>query len=243
MSGSGTGTPASGAPSLTVAGRTDVPYLLERVSGPSSEPITLAEMKLHLRTFASDTDEDDLISALITSAREWVENYTGRALMDQSWRITINGGFTINQSAGDNGWWPASSITGWGWWLQRREILLRKSPLISITSFVTVDAAGAETAVDAATYALTERDSKWPRIAGLNSEYWTGSTLKVEFRAGYSDATLSPPEGAEVVPVRFIQAMKLHAEAHYDRDERMMEKLLMAAENLVKPERCDMSFA
>lgn len=241
MSGSGTGTPASGAPSLTVAPRTDIPYLLERVSGPSSEPITLAEMKLHLRAFASDTDEDALITGLITSAREWVEDYTGRALMDQSWRITINGSAAM--SPGENGWWPSSTVVGWSWWLQKREILLRKSPLLAITSFVTVDAAGAETAVDPTVYALTERDSKWPRIAGLNGTSWVGNTLKIEFRAGYADATLSPAEGAEVVPARFIQAMKLHAEAHYDRDERTMQMLLDAAQNLVKPERCELSIA
>lgn len=44
-----------------------------------AEPVTLEQMKLHLRV---DGDEEDaLISALGIAAREWVENYTGLTLI------------------------------------------------------------------------------------------------------------------------------------------------------------------
>jgi len=240
MSGSGTGTLAVTGGTSTVAGRTDVPFLLERVSGPATEPVTLAAMKLHLRGFANVTDLDTEVSEIITTAREWVEEYTGRALMDQTWRITINNDSRTcpAPSAGDMGWWPA-----WTRWLAQREILLMRSPVLAITSFVTVDSAGTETAVAPTVYALTEPDSKWPRIAGLSGSTWNGSTLKIEFRAGYANAALSPAEGSEVVPARLIQAMKLYASALYDRDEKMMDKLIEAAQNLVKPERCGLGIA
>lgn len=43
-----------------------------------SEPITLTEAKLFLK--ADTTTEDDLITDLITSARKWIEDYTGKSM-------------------------------------------------------------------------------------------------------------------------------------------------------------------
>ena len=41
---------------------------------PATEPITLAEMRLHLGiTQTADTARDAIISARITSARQWAE--------------------------------------------------------------------------------------------------------------------------------------------------------------------------
>jgi hypothetical protein len=37
--------------------------------------------------------------------------------------------------------------------------------------------------------------------------------------------------------------MKLWAEANYDRDQYMMELLLKVAEQIIKPERADLSLA
>jgi uncharacterized phiE125 gp8 family phage protein len=49
---------------------------------PTVEPITLAEAKLHLRV--DDTDSDDLITSLISSARQKVEAFTRRSLITQT---------------------------------------------------------------------------------------------------------------------------------------------------------------
>ena len=58
------------------AGATQMNFTLERVTQPDIEPVTLDEMKRHLRCFMSVTDEDDDITALIVAAREWIEDYT-----------------------------------------------------------------------------------------------------------------------------------------------------------------------
>lgn len=58
-------------------------YLI--ATAPSTEPVTLADVKLHLRTITGDTTEDAaIITPLITAAREYCENYTGRALAAQT---------------------------------------------------------------------------------------------------------------------------------------------------------------
>jgi uncharacterized phiE125 gp8 family phage protein len=56
------------------------------ITAPATEPVTLAEAKLHLRVDASD--EDDLITSLISVARHECENRTGRALITQTWELT-----------------------------------------------------------------------------------------------------------------------------------------------------------
>ncbi len=59
---------------------------LIRVSGPNSEPVTLAEAKLHLRV--DGADEDALIGALITAARESAEHQLGRSIIATTWALT-----------------------------------------------------------------------------------------------------------------------------------------------------------
>jgi hypothetical protein len=226
-------------------------FTLERVTQPEVEPVTLAEMKRHLRAFSSVTDEDSDITALIVAAREWVEDYTGRALIDQQWKLTLNGrpgsfsGGDIVSGARD-GALPVGYYAGIWNWGNAGEIMLRKSPVLMITAFKSVDVAGVETTVDPLTYQLREADSKWPRVVALNGGTWstwlTGD-LRITYRAGFADTVGSPGEGAEVVPVRFKQAIKLWVEANYDRDEKMMPILLETAECLIKPERSELQIA
>ena len=56
---------------------------LTRQTGPSVEPVTLAEAKAHLRVDTSD--DDAYIVTLITAAREWVEEYLDRTLVHTQW--------------------------------------------------------------------------------------------------------------------------------------------------------------
>jgi uncharacterized phiE125 gp8 family phage protein len=61
------------------------PRLLTLVTPPPYEPITLAEAKLFLRVDGSE--EDSLISHLITAAREKAESWLRKSLLTQTWQL------------------------------------------------------------------------------------------------------------------------------------------------------------
>jgi hypothetical protein len=215
-----------------------VRYVLERIIAPELYPVTVAEAKRHLGEYVGATDRDDDISEMIAAATDWAESFTGRSLFDQTWRLTVDERAT---AAADSAQQSSSYIVGDTDWA-RDGIYLRRSPVLAVVSLKTVDAAGAETEVDAGTYALREETSKWPRLVGLNGTGWSTGTFRVTFRSGYADTTGSPQDDASVIPARFKQAIKMHVEAHYNRDADM-ERLLKAAENLLKPERCELGLA
>ncbi len=88
-------------------------YLL---AGPAAEPVTLAEAKAFLRV--DDSAEDAFITTLITAARLHVEGTTGRALIAQTWRVSLDD-------------WPTN-----------REVQLPIGPMVSLTSVTVFDADG-----------------------------------------------------------------------------------------------------
>ena len=58
-----------------------------QISTAGIEPVSLAEMKLHLRE--TNTDQDALISALIRSARSYAENLTNRVFCYQTRELSL----------------------------------------------------------------------------------------------------------------------------------------------------------
>lgn len=61
---------------------------LELVTPPATEPVTLSDAKLHLKV--DTTDDDALITSLITAARARAEWHTGRAFITQSWTLWLD---------------------------------------------------------------------------------------------------------------------------------------------------------
>lgn len=61
---------------------------LKVATQPAVEPVTLAEAKQHLRVDISD--DDTYIGALITAARQWVEEYVDRALVSQQLTMRLD---------------------------------------------------------------------------------------------------------------------------------------------------------
>lgn len=58
---------------------------LTLVTPPTVEPLSLAEAKTHCRIPTEVADENGLITDLIVAARQYVESFTRRALLNQTW--------------------------------------------------------------------------------------------------------------------------------------------------------------
>jgi len=160
---------------------------IRQIQPPATEPVSLAEAKLFLRV-EHDTD-DTLISALITAARQAVEEFTGRALVTQGWELFVE--------------------------RPGRSLALARPPLQAVTAVEVVAADGTAVPVAEETYVvdsysepgrvLLRQGQCWPLMAGSLG-------LRVAFEAGYDDA-------AADVPAVYGQAMLLMVGHWYGQRE------------------------
>jgi phage conserved hypothetical protein, phiE125 gp8 family len=157
---------------------------------PAIEPITLTEAKAHLRVDFSD--DDDLISGLIKTAREYAEGYQNRALCTQTWELWLDS-------------WPSESY-----------IKIPLPPLQSITSIKYYDSTNTEATMADTDYQVDVK-SEPGRVALAYSESWPAATLRpingicITFNAGYGNAG--------DVPQRMKQAMLLLVGHWYEHRE------------------------
>lgn len=144
-----------------------------RVAGPSVDPVTLAEAKLHLRVDAAD--EDSLIESLIGAAVSHLdaEGVLGRALITQSWALWVG------------------STPG--------RVRLPMGPFQSLTSveyYDTDNALQTATLADFETWldgdfviVKPKKDRVWP------AAYLRPDAIKITYVAGHGDASTDIPEG------------------------------------------------
>jgi hypothetical protein len=175
---------------------------LDLITAPETEPVSLAEAKLHCRI--EQTADDDYVTALIEGARQLVERITRRALITQTWTLTLDrwAGHTRDD------WWdgmregPISMVDACD------EVELRKAPFQSLTSVETVDEDGTKTAWDESNYYSTTRQG-WGMLVKRVGQIWPlivppvrqrGGIL-ITFDAGYGDV-------AADVPIALRQAIK-----------------------------------
>ena len=142
------------------------------VTAAAEEPVTLTEVKQHLRV---DIDDDDFyLQDLIAAARQHVEeNVLSSALITQTWDYIIDD-------------WPGDVIT------------LPKPPLQSVTSVKYTDEDDNELTVSSSDYRV-DTDSFPGRIVLKTSASWPTVELKefggvvVRFVAGYGLEAAVPP--------------------------------------------------
>jgi uncharacterized phiE125 gp8 family phage protein len=146
---------------------------LKLATAPTSEPVTLTQVKAQLRI--TGTSEDTRLTELIAIARELVEAYTHRALITQTWE----------QYQDD---WPNGS----GFKLAKG---VAQSPITSITY---IDEDDASDTIDLATVDLAIWEDPYPRITLKDGQDWPTVTLRphdgviVKWVAGYGLAAAVP---------------------------------------------------
>jgi uncharacterized phiE125 gp8 family phage protein len=159
---------------------------LQLISPPAIEPVTLDEAKAHLKV--DTTDDDALITALITAARARAEWHTGRAFITQSWTLSLDAWPGI---AADCGLPPALSAT------PPAAIEIPLPPLQAVTSITTYARNDAATVLDSSLYQV-DTASKPARIAlkfGVTPpmDLRAMNAIVIAFTAGYGDAEANVP--------------------------------------------------
>jgi uncharacterized phiE125 gp8 family phage protein len=134
---------------------------LKRTVEPTELPVSLAEAKAQCRVLHDD--EDDLLDGLIAAATSMVEDYTGRSLMAQTWRLTID-------EFADR-------------------ILLPRGPVQSVSAFTVLPQTGSAATVDSALYAL-DNESDPAAIVRQPSASWPTpgdrvNPISITYLAGY----------------------------------------------------------
>lgn len=136
------------------------------VTAPATQPVTLAEAKLHCRV--DHTDDDALIEGLIAAATGHLDGWTGilgRAIITQTWR---------------------QDFPGFGCKLR-----LPLAPAASISAVTYHDGDNAEQTLDDAVYGLFI-DAAGPYVALRPDQTWPGAynrpdAVSVEYVAGADD--------------------------------------------------------
>jgi uncharacterized phiE125 gp8 family phage protein len=141
---------------------------LKLITAPATEPVTLAEAKVHCRC---GDDEDALLGVLIQAAREQAEHQLGRALITQTWERVIDAFPLV-------------------------EVELGMPPVVSVVSVKYIDEAGVEQTMDAADYSLdTDTQPGWV-LPAVDTEWPdtldTANAVRVRFTCGYGAAAAVP---------------------------------------------------
>lgn len=143
------------------------------ITPPATEPLALADVKKFCQVDADITADDELIqNVLIPTARQAAEQLTGRALITQAWRRTLDGMPLVLE--------------------------LERAPLQSITAFQYLDMASTWQTVSADVYTV-DADTEPGRIALKFGQIWPivlpqVASVRVDYLAGYGDAATTVPE-------------------------------------------------
>ena len=153
----------------------------------TSEPVTLADVRLHLRIADADHEEDAWLAQRIVAGRAAVEDYCGIKLVTQTWTEYF-----------DRVDYP---------------LRLKHSPAISIASVTYIDSDGTTQTLAATVYELGVEDGRgivrlkydqsWPTDVRTHPD-----SVIVEYSCGYG--------AASAVPQRIKQAISLYCSHFYE---------------------------
>jgi hypothetical protein len=165
------------------------------VTGPAVEPVTANELCAHLEIDASVTRNQTDAAELITDARTMVEEYTGLALINQSWRLTLD-----NWPAGREAWWDGvrQMAAQELYTIAQSSLSLPRYPLVSITSCTVYDEASNAAAVNVASVFDVDAYSKPGRLTLKRGAVWpvalrASNAIEIVYLAGHGTSAASVP--------------------------------------------------
>ncbi len=150
------------------------------VTPATTNPVTLAEAKTHLRISAANTAESALITTFISVATEYCQDLQNRAYITQVWNLRFDG-------------WPVEDY-----------ITIPLPPLQSVSSVTYYGTGGTSNTMTAGNY-IVDIYSEPGRLALAYGEAWPNLTLRpingiaVKFTAGYGTAGTIPDRAKQAI--------------------------------------------
>lgn len=149
---------------------------LELLTAPTTEPVTLAEVKTRLRI--DDATDDAGVNRLIASATKHAESITRRAFVTQSWALTLDA-------------FPCGSIS------------LPLPPLQTVDEISYIDSTGATVVLPSTEY-LVDKNGMIGMIHRAYQKQWPITraqpmAVRIKFTAGYGAATAVPSDLASAL--------------------------------------------
>lgn len=171
------------------------------VTQPTSEPVTLTEVKDHLRI--DHNDQDVLLIGLLKTARQYLEEVCGRAFMTQTRSAAFKD-------------WPVGDV-----------FHLPFPPVQSVSSIVYTDTDGTDHTFSSSCYSsdiyseparvVLGYGETWPSTAIHNPDY----PIEIQYVCGYTSANSVPG------PIK--DAIKVYVEMLYDKTSGVYSDYLKSA--------------
>lgn len=198
-----------------------MPLTLTTVTAPEDEPLSLAEVKEHLRI--DGEDQDATVGNMVTAAREYCEELLCRQLMPATLKLTLDS-------------FPS-------------EIIIPRPPLITLTAseahptlgITYVDTAGATQTLSTSAYQV-DALSQPGRIVQAYGQTWPSmreqiNAVTIIYRAGYADT--------DSVPKRIKQAILMLTAHWYESREATLigsisKELEFSVNSLLAMDRVEM---
>lgn len=152
------------------------------LTSPAVEPLTLVEIRAHLRL--ETEEEDGLLSALAIVAREHLERETGLVLAARDFRLCLDD-------------WPADGI-----------VTIPRGPVRAVSAVTVYDADGEPQLVDLAGHLLDgeARPARlWLRAVPEPGRAMNG--IEIEFSAGFGESGADVPETLKRAMLQHVAAM------------------------------------
>lgn len=165
-------------------------------TGPAVEPISIDELKTHLRL--SGTAEDPYLSELIEAARQEIEDASGIAMISQDWRLTLDR-------------WPGVREE---WWDGEREghideiygadrgrygsVRIPRFPLLLISEIRVYGEESEEVVVDLGSVFDVDTQQLRGRITIKRGATWpialrANNAIEIDYSAGYGETPATVP--------------------------------------------------
>lgn len=178
------------------------------VTGPSYEPVALAEAKRWLRIEAADTDHDQVVALLIKALRIHAENLTLRAFIPRTLCLRLEA-------------WPQDQQYG-------VRIPLPFPPLISVSAVQYRDIDGVLTTLASTEYEVHEEHEPGLIIPSVDSDAWPSVLVRpdgvqVTYRAGYTPGSPDDENGhQEVIPAELRVWMETRIATLFEQREQLV---------------------